>query len=144
MLTKLGCSKFYLCIDYTSFTLSLACTRILITLDRNEIWTMDLYHSTAFIEAAKSLVPSNIKGHGKVLYQKPRLKPRLKSMAGGVYPHCAKCTVSTQREWSISWIAVSFPIPYCMCVHLVIEHRTLYRPYSFNLCMCRYLAQTHM
>ena len=30
-----------------------------ITLDRNEIWAQDLYHSTALVEAAKSLAPSN-------------------------------------------------------------------------------------
>ena len=34
-------------------------------------WAQNLYHSTALIEAAKSLVPSNVKGHGKVSYQKP-------------------------------------------------------------------------
>ena len=42
---------------------------------------MDLYHS-ALIEAAKSLMLSNIIGHGKILYQKPQLK----SMAYGIYP----------------------------------------------------------
>ena len=33
-----------------------------------------LYHSTALVEAAKNLVPLKVKGHGKVPYQKPRLK----------------------------------------------------------------------
>ena len=36
------------------------------TLDRNEIWERDLYHSTALVEAAKRLALSNIIGHGKV------------------------------------------------------------------------------
>ena len=59
---------------YTSFTLSCH-IKIWITLDRNEIWVRDLHHSIALVEAAKSLVPSNIKGHckikghGKVPYQ---------------------------------------------------------------------------
>ena len=35
-----------------------------ITLDRNEIWARDLYHSTALSEAAKSLALLNIIGHG--------------------------------------------------------------------------------
>ena len=30
--------------------------------DRNEIWAWDLYHSTALVKAAKSLVLSNVKG----------------------------------------------------------------------------------
>ena len=34
----------------------------------------DMVRSTTLIEAAKSLAPSNIKGHGKILYQKPWLK----------------------------------------------------------------------
>ena len=37
--------------------------------DRNEIWPRDLYHSTALVEATKSLVLSNVKGHGKVPYK---------------------------------------------------------------------------
>ena len=44
-------------------------THIKISSDKNEIWAWDLYHSTALIEVAKSSVPSNIIGHGKVLYQ---------------------------------------------------------------------------
>ena len=39
--------------------------------------------STALIEVVKSLAPSNVKGHGKVLYQTPQLK----SMVHGVYQH---------------------------------------------------------
>ena len=35
---------------------------------------MDLYHSTALVEVAKSLALLNVIGHGKVLYQKPHLK----------------------------------------------------------------------
>ena len=53
----------------------------LITLDRNETWARDLYHSTVLVEAVKSLALSNVIGHGKVLYQKPRLK----SMAHAVH-----------------------------------------------------------
>ena len=66
------------CISHTINVLYL----LPITLDRNEIWAQDLYHSTTLIEAAKSLVPSNVKGHGKIPYQKPRLK----SVAHGIYP----------------------------------------------------------
>ena len=68
---------------YTSFTLS---CRIK-TSDRNEVWAWNLYHSTAFVEAAKSLALSNVIGHGKVPYQKPRLKP----MAHAVHPRIAQC-----------------------------------------------------
>ena len=64
----------------------------------------DLYHSMAFVEVAKSLAPSNVKGHGKIPYQKTPLK----SMAHGVHPHhysimytLAQCAVPTQRERSI-------------------------------------------
>ena len=41
------------------------------------------------VEGAKSLAPSNVIGHGKILYQKPRLK----SMAHGIYiyPGIAQC-----------------------------------------------------
>ena len=49
--------------------------------DRNEIWAQDLYHLSALVEVAKSLVFLNIIGHGKVTYQKPRLK----SMAHAVH-----------------------------------------------------------
>ena len=42
----------------------LAHIRIGITLDRNKIWVRDLYHSTALIEAAKSLALLNVIGHG--------------------------------------------------------------------------------
>ena len=35
------------------------------------MWARDLYHSTAFVEAAKSLALSNVIEHGKVQYQKP-------------------------------------------------------------------------
>ena len=75
-----------------------------ITLDRNEIRAWDLHHCAALIEAVKSLALSNVKGHGKVPYQKPRLK----SMAHGVHPPTysaiyilALCTVPTQRERGI-------------------------------------------
>ena len=44
---------------------------------------MDVYHSTTLVEATKSLAPLNVIGHGKVLYQKPRLK----SMAHAIHPH---------------------------------------------------------
>ena len=60
----------------------LAHIKIWITSDRNEIWARDLYHSTALVEAAKSLALSNVIGHGEVPYQKPRLK----SMAHAVHP----------------------------------------------------------
>ena len=45
----------------------------------------DLYHSTALVEAVKSLAPSNVKGHGKVYIYVlvPYQKPRLKSMTHG-------------------------------------------------------------
>ena len=59
----------------------------IITSDRNEIWARDLCHSTALVEAAKNLAPSNIKGHGKVPYQKPWLK----SMVNGVHLRIAQC-----------------------------------------------------
>ena len=42
----------------------------------------------------KRLAPSNVIVHGKAPYQKPRLK----SMAHGVYPRIVQCTVPTQRE----------------------------------------------
>ena len=41
---------------------------------------MGLVSFYALVEVAKSLVPSDVKGHGKVLYQKPQLR----SMAHGV------------------------------------------------------------
>ena len=52
-------------ISLYSIHIELAHIRIWITLDRNEIWAQDLYHSTALIESAKNLAPSNVK-HGKV------------------------------------------------------------------------------
>ena len=48
---------------------------------------MGLVSSTALIEAAKSLAPSSVIGHGKVPYQKPRLK----SMAHGVPLRIVQC-----------------------------------------------------
>ena len=45
-----------------------------ITLGRNKIWAWDLYHSTALIEVVKSLTPLNVKGSGKVPYQKTSAK----------------------------------------------------------------------
>ena len=36
----------------------------IITSDRNEVWVWDLYHSTALVEAAKSLALSNVIGYG--------------------------------------------------------------------------------
>ena len=42
----------------------------------------DLYHSTALVEATKSLAPSNVKIHDEVPYQKPQLK----FMAHVLYP----------------------------------------------------------
>ena len=66
-----------------------------ITSDQTEIWAGDLYHSTALVEVAKSLAPSNVIGHGKVPCQKP-------SMEHGIYPHIVpKCAMPTQCEWSI-------------------------------------------
>ena len=47
----------------------------------------DLYHSTALVELAKSLAPSNIIGHGKVPYQKRQLQ----SITHAVHPHIAHC-----------------------------------------------------
>ena len=49
------------------------CLKIWITLDKNEIWAWDLYHSTALVEAVKFSTLKR-KGHGKVLYQKHQLK----------------------------------------------------------------------
>ena len=45
---------------------------------------------TALVEAAKTLAPLNVIGHGKVVYQKPWLK----SMTHGIYmyPHIAQCS----------------------------------------------------
>ena len=48
--------------------------------------SMGLYHSTTLVEAAKSLAPWNVKGHGKVPYHKAQLK----SMVHGVYLHIAR------------------------------------------------------
>ena len=63
---------FYNCkLHVYSVHVELANIRISINSDRNEIWAWDLYHSTALVEAAKSLVLSNVIGHGKVPYQKP-------------------------------------------------------------------------
>ena len=58
-----------------------------ITLDWNEICAWDLHHCVALVKAAKSLAPLNAIGHGKVLYQKSRLK----SMVHSVYPRIADC-----------------------------------------------------
>ena len=65
------------------------------------------FYST-LVEAAKSLVSLDIIGHGKVLYQKPRLKSMAQSMVHGVYSRTriahnvlAQCTVPTQRKQSI-------------------------------------------
>ena len=49
-------------------------------------------HSTALVEAVKSLAPLNVKGYGKVPYQKPQLK----SMAHGVFLRKAQCSVPTE------------------------------------------------
>ena len=71
----------------------------------SKICAWDLYHSTALVEAAKTLVLSNVIGHGKVPYQKPGLK----SMANGVYAHIAHCIsamVPTQCERGIVYIYV--------------------------------------
>ena len=78
---------------YTLFALSWH----ILTSDRNEIWARDLYHSTALVEAAKSLALSNITEYGKVLYQKPWLK----CMAHGVHPHVVQC-ISAMRGANLS------------------------------------------
>ena len=44
-----------------------------------------IHDFTALVEAAKSLASLNVKGHGKVPYQKPQLNS-MESMAHGVYP----------------------------------------------------------
>ena len=80
----------------------LAHIRIWITSDRNEVWSQDLYHSTALVKAAKSLAPSNVIRHGKA--HVPYQKPGLKSMAHAVHSHStalAQCAVATQREQGI-------------------------------------------
>ena len=69
-----------------------------ITLDRNKIWARDLYLSTALIEAAKSLAPSNVKGHDEV--------PYLRETSAKVYGmwhiiYIAQCAVPTPCEWNI-------------------------------------------
>ena len=56
----------------------------------------------ALIEVAKSLVPSNVKGHGEVPYQKPQLK----LMAHGVYPHIAQC-ISALHSANSTWTEYS-------------------------------------
>ena len=60
-----------------------------------------MYHSTALVQMAKSLVPSNVHviGQGKVQYQKPWLK----SMAHSIHLHIAQCAVPTQRKQSIDY-----------------------------------------
>ena len=50
------------------------------------------YHSTALVEAVKSFVPSNVKGHGKVLYYQ---KPWLKSMAHGVFRYSSMLSANS-------------------------------------------------
>ena len=57
-------------------------------------YVRDLYHSTALVEVANSLVLSNIIGQGKV----PYLKPWLKSMAHGVHSHIAQCISAMHGE----------------------------------------------
>ena len=101
--------------------------------DRNEIWAWNLYHF--FVEVAKSLAPSNIKGHGKVPYQKPQLK----SMVHGVYPRThvhvlAQCSVcvctcistihsanSTSTEYNYTY-SCNFML--CMYIHTYMYIRT--------------------
>ena len=72
--------------------------------DRNEIWAWDLHHSTALVEVAKSLAPSNVKGHGEVLYLKPWLKSN-GTWRIPEYSSIARCISairrSTQRKWSM-------------------------------------------
>ena len=73
---------------------------IKITSDRNErAW--DLYHLTALVEAAKSLAPLDVIGHGKVPYQKPWLKSmgtQCTSVPRRVQSNVlAQCTVATER-----------------------------------------------
>ena len=46
------------------YLVHLELAHIRITSDRKEVWARDLHHSTAFVEAAKSLVVSNVIGHG--------------------------------------------------------------------------------
>ena len=76
-----------------------------ITLDWNEIWACDLHHCTALIKAVKNLVSSNVKGHGRVPYQKPRLK----SMVHGVHPHIAEC-ISAMHGTNSMWTEYSIYI----------------------------------
>ena len=82
---------------YTSFMLSWYIRiRLKITSDRNEVWAWDLYHSTALVEAAKSLSPLNVIGYGEVLYQKPQLK----FMEHGIYTqgkHSVQCQLNVNR-----------------------------------------------
>ena len=72
-------------------------------LDRNEIWAQ--YPSTALIKkAAKSFVPWNAKGHGKVPYQKPQLKSVTSQCMSrrdyGMYtmPNSTMCGVNSTRN----------------------------------------------
>ena len=63
----------------------------------------DLYHSTALVEAVKSLAPLNVKGHGKVPYQKPQLKSMVHGANPCIYRNVlAQCVVPTQCEQSIT------------------------------------------
>ena len=80
-----------------------------ITLDWNEIWARNLHHCTALIKVAKSLAPSNVIGHGKVLYQKPRLK----SMAHAVHPPIEQC-ISTMCSANVNGVYMYVA---CMCSH---------------------------
>ena len=55
-----------------------------------------VYNSTALIQAAKSLVPLNVKGHGKLLYQKPQLKSMV---LHGAHPCIAQCISAIVYMW---------------------------------------------
>ena len=94
--------------------------RIWITSDRNEVWAQELYLSTALVEAAKSLVLSNVIGHGKVPYQKPWLKSmgacqrRLRTITNNTRVRHRNCTTPTQPT-STRWVSIS---PHKRCINL--------------------------
>ena len=89
-----------------SVHVELAHIRIWITSDRNEVWTWDLYHSTALVEAPRNLAPLNVIGHGKVPYQKPRLKSMgaccTSAQRRVLRNVLAQCAVAIQRERGIA------------------------------------------
>ena len=74
----------------------------------------------------KCLAPLNVKGRGKVLYQKPRLK----SMGHGVYPRIVQC-ISTMCGANSTWMEYNWSRKTLSNLHIRIYHPIIIALFSW-------------